>query len=264
MGDEGRTRAKCQRSHPPEEVAVILANVRSRLTREDVALALALIAQHGTEARERGEESLREQGLDAVLDDPALLPALLETPRGAHASLPLFAYVVVRRALLGSGERDRVLADYAAALLLHFGLRDRAHRVADTDDETFDTLAGLAEAAEGPDPRRAFLVQVHLGNYALWLSGMFPDHIEHRRWRRGGPGLGYFEQMGQRGFTLASQHRLADEHGLALLFALAASRFPVLRVALNRISDAVLFPHHHSPDRLMRQVRDEARWRHAE
>jgi hypothetical protein len=189
---------------------------------------------------------------------------MLGTPRGAHASLPLFAYVLVRHALLGGGEKDRVLADYAASILLHFGLRDRAVKVAETDDETFDTLAGLVEACDGPDPRRAFLVRAHLGNYALWFSGMFPDRIEYRRWRRGGPAIGYFEQMGQRGFQLAARHRLADEHGLALLFALAADRFPVLRMALNRISDAVLFPHHHSPDRLMRQVQDEARWRHAE
>ncbi|MBX7118305.1 MAG: hypothetical protein K1X31_04815 [Gemmatimonadaceae bacterium] len=240
---------------------MILANVRSRLTREDAALVLALVSQHGAEARDRAEATLRERGLEALLDDPLLLPALLETPRGAHASFPLFAYVVVRQALLAGGERDRVLADYAASVLLHFGLRDRAQKVADADDETFETLAGLVEQAEGPDPRRAFLVQAHLGNYALWLSGMFPDHIEHRRWRRGGPGLRYFEQLGRRGFQLAAQHRLANEHGLALLFAAAAARFPVLRAALTRISDAVLFPHHHSPERLMRQVADEARWR---
>ena len=243
---------------------MILADVRSRLTRDDAALALALVAQQGAEARDRSETALREQGLDALLDDPALLSSLLETPRGAHASLPLLAYVVVRQSLVASGERDRVLADYAASVLLHFGLRDRARKVADADDETFDTLVGLAEAADGPDPRRAFLVQAHLGNYALWMSGMFPDHIEHRRHRRGAPGLGYFEQMGQRGFQLASRHRLANEHGLALLFAAMAARFPVLRVALNRISDALLFPRHHSPDRLLRQVRDEARWRRAE
>jgi len=243
---------------------VILANVRTNLTREDASLALALIAQHGAEARDRSEAAFHERGLDALLDDPSLLPALLETPRGGHASLPLFAYVLARWSLVGSGEQDRVLADYAASILLHFGLRDRANRVADTDDDTFDTLAGLVEAAEGPDPRRAFLVQAHLGNYALWMSGMFPDRIERRKHRRGGPGLDYFEQLGQRGFQLASKHRLANEHGLTLLFAAAAERFPILRMALNRISDAVLFPDQHSPERLMRQVRDEARWRHPE
>jgi hypothetical protein len=240
---------------------VILANVRSRLTREDAALALALVSQQGTAARDRGETTLQEQGLDGLLDDPSLLTGLRETPRGAYASMPLFAYVVVRHALLQTGEGDRVLADYAASILLHFGMQGRANRAADTDDETFDTLAGLLAAAEDPDPRRAFLVQAHLGNYALWLSGMFPDHIAYRQWRRGGPDLDYFERMGKRGFELAAAHRLANEHGLALLFGLAADRFAVMRIALNRISDALLFPRHHAPERLMRQVRDEARWR---
>ena len=242
---------------------VILADVRSRLTREDVALVLSLIAQSGGEARDRGESTLHERGLDALLDDPALLPALLGTPRGAHASLALFSYVLVRHALLQAGEKDRMLADYAASVLLHFGLRDRARRIASVDDETFDTLASLIEAAERADPRRAFLVRAHLGNYALWMSGMFPDHLTHRQHLRGAPGLSYFEEMGRRGFRMAAEHRLATKHGLTALFGLASERFPLLRVALNRISDALLFPGHHTPERLMRQVQDDARWRHA-
>jgi hypothetical protein len=32
-------------------------------------------------------------------------------------------------------------------------------------------------------------------------------------------------------------------------------------MALNRVSDTLLFPNHHSPDRLLRQVSDEMRWR---
>lgn len=242
---------------------MILADVRSRLTRADVALAVALIGQQGAESRERAEHALHDGGLDALLDDPALLPALVGTPRGAHASLALFAYVLVRHALLQLGERDRVLADYAASVLLHFGLRDRARRIHAADDETYDTLAGLLADAERSEPRRAFLVRAHLGNYALWLSGMFPDHIAERQQRRGGPALSYYEEMGQRGFRMAAEHRLATEHGLEVLFAAAATRFPALRVALNRISDRLLFPNHHSPDRLMRQVADEARWRQA-
>ena len=128
---------------------MILADVRSRLTRDDAALALALVAQQGADARDRGETALREQGLDALLDDPALLSSLLETPRGAHASLPLLAYVVVRQALVASGERDRVLADYAASVLLHFGLRDRAHKVADAE-------ARLRLGAAAPEQAKRF------------------------------------------------------------------------------------------------------------
>ena len=63
-----------------------------------------------------------------------------------------------------------------------------------------------------------------------------------------------------RGFTLAADHRLAAEHGLTALFATAAARFPILRQALNNISDALLFPHHQSPEKLMRQVRMDGKW----
>jgi hypothetical protein len=113
------------------------------------------------------------------------------------------------------GEEDRQLADYAASVMLHFGLRDRATRIAEVDDERYETLAELLAHVDASDPRRAFQVRAHLGNYALWMSGLFADRVEHRRWRRGGPDLDYFEAMGQRGFRLAADHRLATEHGVA-------------------------------------------------
>jgi hypothetical protein len=242
---------------------VIVANVRHTLKRDDAQLALRLIGRESQAEYERAEATLRDHGLDELLDDPRLLQGLLERRPGVCASYPLFSYVIVRHALCGVGERDRVLADFVASILMHFGLRDRASRVADVDDEQYDALANLAGATGGPDVRRAFLVQAHMGHYALWLSGLFPDYIEARRARRGAPSLDYYEEMGRRGYERAASHRLAAEHGLAALFSAAATRFGTLRMALNRVSDAYLFPNVHSPDRLLRQVRDEARWRMA-
>ncbi len=238
---------------------MILADVRARLSRADAELALGLISAGGGRERDRAEGALRDAGIDALLDDPRLLAALAGRPghaAAARASWPLFAYVVVRHALRQVGEHDRVLADYVASILMHFGLRGRAERVSESDDERFDTLADLLGAANGPDARRAFLVRAHLGNYALWMSGMFPDGVAARHYRRGGPDLDYYEEMGRRGYRLAADHRLAAEHGLAPLYSVAADRFAVLRAALNAVSDTLLFPHRHSPERLMRQVRD--------
>lgn len=235
---------------------MILANTRDRLSRRDAQLVVRLVARGSERAQDAAEGTLADQGLDPLLDDPRLLEALLASRQGAHASLPLFSYVLVRHALRQSGVHDRVVADYVASIFLHFGVRQRARQIATHDDATYDTLASIGDELEGSDAQRSFLARAHLGNYALWLSGLFPDHIEQRHWRRGGPDLGYFESMGQRGFRLAADHRLANEHGLAPLFALAAERFPDLRVALNRVSDRLLFPHVHTPERLMRQVRD--------
>jgi hypothetical protein len=168
---------------------------------------------------------------------------------------------MVRHALLRAGERDRALSDYLAAVLLAFGARGRAARISEADDELYDTLASLMEDVNDRDPRRAFLVRVHLGNQALWIAGLFPDYIEQRKWRRGGPDLGYFEELGRRGFELAAEHQIAEQYGMAELYASVAARFGLLRVALNTLSDSLLFPNVNTPERLMRQVQDEMRWK---
>src|SRR4051812_35916080 len=240
---------------------MILADTRHRLTRDDAQLAARLLARESGEDTAAVELRIANEGFDAILDDPRLARALLDQPHGAHASFALFTYVMVRQALLRAGESDRGLADYVSAMVLNFGIRQRAYRISDTDDEVYDTIVHLCEDLDDPDARRSFLVRTHLGNYALWLSGVFPDFIEHRRWRRGGPDLDYYEEMGRRGFQLAADHRLAEEHGLSALYATAAERFGVLRTALNAVSDSLFFPAVHTPERLMRQVRDAARWR---
>lgn len=238
---------------------MVQPGVRASLTRDDAQLAVRVIARGRGDDLAECERRLAQEGFDSLLDDPRLVIGLLRTDRGAGASYALVSYVVMRYALTRLGERDRVLADYLASLFMEFGLRDRAQRISRWDDETYDTLASLLSAADSSDPRRSFMVRTHLGNYALWLSGIFPDRIEERRWRRGGPDLEYYETMGRTGYTLASRHRLAREAGVSDLYAHAAEQFRVLRIALTGVSDALLFPHSSSPTSLMRQVEDEFR-----
>jgi hypothetical protein len=198
--------------------------------------------------------------MDALLDHPRLFPALIRHELGANASLVLFACVAVRASLRRMGESDVATSDYVAALLLEFGLRDRSTRISPADDQTYATTADIAADLDDADVTRSFLTRAHMGNYALWLSGLFPDYIESRR-RRGGPDLDYYDEMGRKGFNLAASHRLAEQHNLAHVFRHVAERFLLVRMALNNISDSLLFPSSCSPGRLMRQVRDEFRWK---
>jgi hypothetical protein len=240
---------------------MILANTRQHLTRSDAQLAVRVLARGSDAQLSVLESRLANDGIDAILDDPELPTALVRSVTGAHASLPLFTYVMVRHALRRLGEGDRSLADYLSALVVHFGMRDRAVRLGESDDQIYAALTDLLSDVNDPDARRSFLVRAHLGNYALWLSGIFPDYVEQRRWNRGGPQLEYYEEMGRRGFQLAAEHRLAEEHGLAPLYTAAADRFGLLRLALNSLSDWLFFPNVHTPERLMRQVADETRWK---
>src|SRR5215813_6285444 len=212
---------------------MILADTRHNLSRDDAQLATRILARDSGEELAVLEQRLADDGIDAILDDPRLAAALIRHPRAMQASLPLFAYVMIRHALRQAGESDRGLADYVSSLVIHFGFRDRSRRISPADDEIYDAIVDLCDDLNDPDARRSFLVRTHLGNYALWLSGLFPDFIEQRHTQRGGPDLDYYEAMGRRGFQLAADHRLAEEHGLSALFANAAARFGLLRTALN-------------------------------
>ena len=234
---------------------MILANVRARLRGSDCRLVLVALARRDPGARARVERRLAQEGPDALLDDPGLLDALLAIRSLALPSAALFAYVAVRHALLAAGIDDRPLADYLAALLLEFGRAERSTRPRAVDDQTYHYLAEIVhDLAEEASAERRFHLQVHLGNYSLWLAGLFPDFIAVRRRRRGGPDLPYYDALGRQGYGAAAQHSLAERYGVAEIYRAAAERFPAVRHALNRLSDRLLFPNVATEDRLLRAV----------
>ncbi|HXV85553.1 MAG TPA: hypothetical protein VD793_02585 [Gemmatimonadales bacterium] len=215
---------------------MIRANVRERVTHEDRMLAVRLLArdQAGREPRHAGAQD-NEAG-DELLDDPRLFPLLATVPLGSVPSPAFYFYVAVRHHLLAVGVDDAAVTDYLGALLLEFGLRDRAHRITDVDDATYFYVTDVVADLEAMDGRRGFLLRAHLGNFSLWLAGVFPHHIQARWARKGGPDLEYYDALGARGFRLAAEHRLAREHGLEGVFERMADDFGPMRVALNRLA----------------------------
>lgn len=211
---------------------MITADARSRITPEDVELLSSGLGLDG-------ERHLAQEGLDSILDRPEIGLFLL------HSRLPgpspsLLYYVLVRHSMLEVGVDDPTVSDYFAALLRDFGLRQRATRVDDVDDQDHHYLVDILADHSASTGDRHFKVCVHLGNYALWLSGLFPDRIAARRVRRGGPGLGYYESLGSRGYAEASEHHLAERTGLDDILRTAAERTRDVRVALNKVSSKLV------------------------
>ena len=234
---------------------MILPNVRAALTPGQVEWVLDLLTRACERPREHAERRLLEEGLDAVLDDPRTLNALL-TGRDAGAPLGLTFYILIRHALLEGGIDDRVLTDYLAAVLVEFGRGDAAQRVAGRE-ERLDYLVDIVQALDTASGSQAFLLRAHMGNYALWLSGLFPDRVTAWVQRRGAPGMRYYEELGSFGYRTAAQTSDAASHGLDAVFERCSVLFPELRTALNRRSDRDLFPTHAAGiERLLRQVRD--------
>ena len=221
---------------------MILANTRGQLKPNDLQLVLLLLSRGSATRRAVLEQRLTQEGPDSLLESPDLPEALLAVRTILVPSPALFFYVMVRHALHTAEVEDRELADYLAAMLLEFGRRERAYQVDWNDDQrhryVIDILADL-ELSQGA---RRFKVMVHLGNYALWLAGIFPDYIAARQLRSGGPDLSYYDTLGRRGFELASDHALADHYNLETVFRSAAERYLEVRGALNDISERVFFP----------------------
>jgi len=237
---------------------MILPNVRASFGREEAATVVALL---GAGEAGRGQDAWRavlaDRGFDALLDDPALPGRMMEGPPVRDLPLGLVIYVLLRHALLESGVESRLIADYVSALVLEFGFRGRTYRISEHDDREYHYLVDILADMAGARGRRAFLLEAHLGNFALWLSGLFPDRISSQLRRRGGPDLSYYEEMGQVGYRMAADDPVARQERLDALYRDAAEGFAQVRRGLNRFSDRYMFPQRGpSIDRLLRQVSD--------
>lgn len=235
---------------------MILPTIRASFTRSDALHLVQLLGQDDPELGERARTRLEEEGVDSLLDDPRVRNALLTDSR-AGASPAVIFYVLVRQALLEGGIDDRETADYVASLVLNFGRGTRAYRISDETDEEFHYLVDLVTRMEEVEGRRAFLLRTHLGNYSLWISGLFPDYLQARVQRKGAPPISYYETMGSTGFRMAARSPQAQSLGVEDVLREVARDFSGVRSALNRISDRYLWPGGANPvNRLLREVAD--------
>ncbi len=233
---------------------MIMPTIRASLSRSDARQLAALIGRDDSEMSEAARLRLDEHGVDSLLDDPRVLNGLLTDP---DVSVPptIVFYVLVRQALLEGGIDDRGTADYVASLIAAFGRAKRPYRISARDGSEFHYLTDMISEMQTAGGRRQFLLRVHMGNFALWISGLFPDYLEARTRRRGAPPIAYFEELGAGGYRQASNSREAQELGMDHVLRGVADHFSGVRVALNRISDRHFWPQGGDPvGRLLREV----------
>lgn len=232
---------------------MILPNVRASFGRQEAELLLSI-------AGPEGEDRLRQEGIDSLLDDPALVRQVLRGTRIQILPPALLFYLLARQALLERDLRDQEMADYTAAVLLEFSRADRREKATGPVYPDTIYLADILveiDRAQGP---RQFALRAHLGNVALWLAGVFPGFITNRVQRRGAPPISYYDEMGAAGFRSAASMELAKENGMEDLFLQVADQFSDVRSALNTLSDVLFFPRAGDPvERVLREVSDRFR-----
>jgi len=219
---------------------VIQPCCRSRLTAQDLAFIQSVLTSHEEQQAKLAELLADPEARDMVLDDPALMRALLEVRRCLPVSPRLYFYVLVRHVLRRFGLHDRTVADYIAEMLAEFARTERWRNPLPGRDLGVDYLYEILAALRDVDDTTAFLLRTHLANHTLFLSGLFATHIEYRLQRRGAPRLRYYQEVGRASYRAARDHRLAQQYGLTGVFDTLAEQFEQARQALTDLSDRLL------------------------
>ena len=216
---------------------MIQPNCRAQFAAEDVEFILSVLGgKIGTAeclVKLLGDEESR----DLILDDEALFHALLERRGCLKVTSRFYFYILVRHVFRRSGLQDRAVADYVAEVLAEFARAEKARCLVPGQTQPLDYFFEMLTALKAADERASFFIRVHIGNYSLFLSGVFPERIRFRAEARGCPDLKYYESLGRSQYRMASDHRLAQRYELSNILGTLAERFGATRLALNDISD---------------------------
>lgn len=216
---------------------MIQPNCRVQFAAEDIDFILSVLGRRLGDGDCLIQLLSDEASRDLILDDDALLHALLERRGCLRVSTRFYFYILVRHAFRRGGIQDRAVADYVAEVLAEFTRAERARCVVPGQSNPLDYFFEMLTALQCADDRTSFYIRAHIGNYSLFLSGVFPDRVRFRAEARGFPDIKYYEALGRAQFGVASGHRLAERYELKRIFTTLSERFETSRLALNDIAD---------------------------
>jgi hypothetical protein len=176
--------------------------------------------------------------LESMLDSDYVFRQIVDRRELLLDVSPFLLFNVLLRRSVGKSRTvpERKAVNYIANVLALFVRADRLWRVQAHDIETKEYIVDmLAEAAEADGSRR-FCIYTHIGNFTLFLTGVFPGWIEHRhRYKRRPVDRSYYAQNGRSSYHQAALHHLAREYGLDDVFMRLALDFDGYARALNHM-----------------------------
>jgi hypothetical protein len=170
----------------------------------------------------------------------------MQTPSHQDPSHPLepFFHQMVRNSYEGKlGLNDPDATAYVAHLLCEFSESDNLYKVRDEEGRPIEELDDMMLASDpvhgsAPsfDAERA--LRKHIGDYALFVAGMYPEATgSPRRLRRHQPTLGELIQAGKQSYFIVSQFNLFEYEQEAPLFARLSDRFERYILGLSLVRE---------------------------
>ena len=164
-------------------------------------------------------------------------------PAPSHQLEPFFQQAV-RNSYEGKlGLNDPDVTAYVARLLCEFSESDKLYQVRDEQGhpiEELDEMMLAADPVHGSAPsfdaERA--LRKHIGDYALFVAGMYPEAMaSDRRIRRHHPSLGELIHAGKESYFIVSQFNLFEYEQEAPLFARLSDRFERCILGLTMVRE---------------------------
>jgi hypothetical protein len=230
---------------------MVRANCRARFTAADFDFIVRTLARSQSDQVSLVDLLSDIEMRDSILDHPRLVDTILNHCGHLRISSQFYFYVLARHVLQQGGIGDRKLCDYVASLLETFShasrLRAPQTQARSAESATADSscreqyISDILIALNRATPEQAFLLRAHIGNYSLFISGIFhPAVAGQQRSLRGGPDLEFYEQVGRTNYQLVASHAVARRCELDDVFEGLADRFRDVRLALNQLSDCLL------------------------
>jgi len=232
---------------------VIQANCRAQFTADDFSFVVRVLAKSQRDAVSLVSLLSDEAERDAILDHEMIYDSVVDGTGCLQVSAAFYFYILTRRVLRRVSLDERALTDYVAAVLLAFSNVNqlRSAGEAKPSARSFTYISDLMTQASNCPPEQAFVVRVHMAEYALFLSGMFAERVNAHVQRRGAPSLGFYEAVGQSTYLSMADHPQARRTELHEIFRMLGDEFRRVRLALNSLADTLLHLHE-SPAILIR------------
>ena len=161
----------------------------------------------------------------------------------SHALQQLFRELVGRRYAEQIGIRDPQVVNYVAQLLTEFCEGNQLTKICNAEGRPLTDLGEMLVESNpvfGPAPSfdRERQVHKHIGDYALFFAGMFPESINHFRLRRDRVEnfVDWFK-TGKESYYIVSKFDCFEYTKVAPLFANLSNHFEQCVSGLNRVKN---------------------------
>lgn len=218
---------------------MIKANCRDRFTATDFDFVVRTLSKSERDATSLVELLTDSEARDSILDHPRLVDEVLAHASALTISPQLYFYVLIRHVLKETGLNDRTVSDYVASLLENFSQTARMRSPANGDSGPIQYVSDMLIALRDASPAQTFLIRAHVGNYALFITGIFHETVQSRS-QRGGPDVSFYEEVGSASYKAVAGHQVARSASLSATYEQLAAGFREVRLALNRLSDSLL------------------------